>query len=122
VPFSETKIIWVALALACFLLFGDAYAFDNPMALQSTIQEEMDLSNLQFNMLYSIYSLPNIILPFFGGILIDKIGVRVSILIFSTVLIFGQGIVVAGGYSLSYMTMLIGRGIFGMGSESLNAA
>jgi len=92
------------------------------MALQSTMQEEMDLSNLKFNMLYSIYSLPNIILPFFGGMLIDKIGVRVSILIFSTILILGQGIVVIGGYSLSYYTMLIGRGIFGMGSESLFAA
>lgn len=36
-PYSETKVIWIALALACLLLFGDAYAFDNPMALQSTI-------------------------------------------------------------------------------------
>ncbi len=122
IPYSQTNVIWVGLALACFLLFGDAYAFDNPMALQSTMQEEMDLSNLKFNMLYSIYSLPNIILPFFGGMLIDKIGVRVSILIFSTILILGQGIVVIGGYSLSYYTMLIGRGIFGMGSESLFAA
>jgi len=40
-------------------------------------------------MLYSIYSAPNIILPFFGGILIDKIGVRISILIFSSILILG---------------------------------
>jgi len=24
---------WFGLFLACFLLFGDAYAFDNPMAL-----------------------------------------------------------------------------------------
>jgi hypothetical protein len=28
-----TWVLWPALALACFLLFGDAYAFDNPMAL-----------------------------------------------------------------------------------------
>lgn len=73
-------------------------------------------------MLYSIYSAPNIILPFFGGILIDKIGVRISIFIFSTILIFGQSIVVIGGYTLSYGTLLAGRCIFGIGSESLNAA
>jgi hypothetical protein len=32
-----TWVLWPALGLACFLLYGDAYAFDNPMALQSTI-------------------------------------------------------------------------------------
>ena len=37
IPYSKTKVIWVGLFLACMLLFGDAYAFDNPMALQSTI-------------------------------------------------------------------------------------
>ncbi|CAD8096870.1 unnamed protein product [Paramecium sonneborni] len=121
-PLQKTWVQWLALGLACFLLFGDAYAFDNPMALQSTIQTEMNLNNVQFNMLYSIYSAPNIILPFFGGILIDKIGVRVSILIFSSILILGQSIVVIGGYTLSYGTMLAGRCIFGIGSESLNAA
>lgn len=49
----------------------------------------MDLNNLQFNMLYSIYSLPNIILPFFGGMLIDKMGVRFSIIVFSSIIILG---------------------------------
>lgn len=73
-------------------------------------------------MLYSVYSMPNIILPFFGGMLIDKIGVRKSIIIFSFTLILGQGIVVIGGYTLIYYVMLLGRGVFGMGSESLNAA
>jgi hypothetical protein len=32
-PFSQTNVRWFALCLACLLLFGDAYAFDNPMAL-----------------------------------------------------------------------------------------
>lgn len=49
----------------------------------------MNLNNLEFNMLYSIYSLPNIVLPFFGGILIDKMGVRFSIFIFATVMTIG---------------------------------
>jgi hypothetical protein len=33
VPFSQTYVRWFALSMACMLLFGDAYAFDNPMAL-----------------------------------------------------------------------------------------
>lgn len=33
IPFSKSNMKWFGLFLACFLLFGDAYAFDNPMAL-----------------------------------------------------------------------------------------
>jgi len=39
--------------------------------------------------LYSIYSFPNMILPLFGGFMVDKLGVRVGAFIFSLVLIFG---------------------------------
>jgi hypothetical protein len=37
-----------------------------------------------------VYSFPNIILPFFGGVLVDKIGVRFGIFVFSFILIIGQ--------------------------------
>lgn len=47
-------------------------------------------------MLYTVYSLPNIILPFFGGVLIDKIGPRKAILLFSTIILIGQIICVVG--------------------------
>jgi hypothetical protein len=42
------------------------------MALQESIQEILNIDALQFNLLYSAYSLPNIILPFFGWVLIDS--------------------------------------------------
>jgi len=73
-------------------------------------------------MLYSVYSLPNIILPFFGGMLIDRMGVRFSIFVFSSILILGQLVVVISAYKFEYYSMLVGRCIFGIGSESLNAA
>jgi MFS family permease len=73
-------------------------------------------------MLYSVYSAPNIVLPLFGGILVDKFGVRVMIFSLTTILIIGQSIIVIGGYTLSYATLLAGRCFYGTGSESLNAA
>jgi len=39
----------------------------------------MNLTDVEVNLLYSVYSLPNIILPFFGGYFIDKIGKRYSL-------------------------------------------
>ena len=50
----------------------------------------MHLSAFQYNLLYSVYSFPNIILPFIGGFLVDKLGVRFGIFLFSFILIIGQ--------------------------------
>ena len=72
-----------------------------------------------------MYSFPNIILPFFGGNLVDKIGVRFGIFIFSFILIVGQGgnkiylVFTLGGYYEIFYLMLTGRIIFGLGGECL---
>jgi len=70
-----------------FIIFNSDFCYDNPAPLVSQLQKEpncndvkgnphhgMGLTTFQFNLLYSIYSLPNIVLPLFGGYLIDKIG------------------------------------------------
>ena len=73
-------------------------------------------------MLYTVYSLPNIVLPFFGGLLIDKIGARLAILIFSTIILLGQLVCYFGALYSLFWLMIVGRVIFGMGSESLNTS
>ena len=73
-------------------------------------------------MLYSIYSFPNVILPFFGGYFVDKIGVRVGIFLFSLLVAAGQAIFAFGVSIKSYPIALLGRGIFGCGGESQNVA
>jgi dipeptide/tripeptide permease len=88
------------------LLFGDAYAFDNPQPLQTNIEQDLDISHTSFNFLYSCYSFPNMILPLFGGFLIDFLGVRVAIFLFSTLLIIGQLIVTYGGFAKVFLAIL----------------
>lgn len=36
--FRDTKLRFLALFFACMIMIGDAYCFDNPMALQSEIK------------------------------------------------------------------------------------
>ena len=69
-----------------------------------------------------MYSLPNMILPIFGGVLIDKIGVRNGLILYTLVSTIGQFIFMIGGYQGSYNVMIIGRIIFGMGAESMLVA
>ena len=81
------------------LLFGDAYSFDNPQPLQTNIEQDLIINHTSFNLLYSCYSFPNMILPLFGGFVIDFLGVRVAIFLFATLLIIGQLIVAYGGFA-----------------------
>ena len=62
------------------------------------------------------------VLPIFGGVLLDTIGVRTGLVLFCCVAVLGQAVFCAGGYSSDFNTMIIGRTIFGMGGESLAVA
>ena len=51
----------------------------------------MSINNLQYNLLYSLYSWPNVFLSLVGGVLIDRFfGVRVGSIVFSCLVTFGQ--------------------------------
>jgi len=73
-----------------------------------------------FNLMYSVYSLPNILLPLIGGYLIFKYGYRIMFLVFGFCVLVGQLIFSIGCSCHSISLMLIGRTIFGLGGESIN--
>lgn len=72
-----------------------------------------------FSLLYTVYSIPNVILPFFGGYFIDKWGARLTLLIFAALITAGQAIFAFGLSIKSWPVMLIGRVVYGFGGESL---
>jgi MFS family permease len=135
------------MLLLCAGLFGSYYVFDIPAATEGAMQTEigsstasicingtapandnpaLDTFNNDFNLLYSVYSWPNVLLPFFGGFLADKLGVRYMGVLFMGLITIGQAIVAIGSTYLAsdakaaWYTMWIGRTIFGFGGESLS--
>ena len=66
-----------------------------------------------------MYAIPNTILPLIGGLLLDRIGIRAGLIIFTFTLVIGQGVFMLGGYRNDFNLMVIGRGIFGIGCESM---
>jgi nitrate/nitrite transporter NarK len=122
VGIRSTKLRWFVLALACLTNVGSFYSFDIPGALQNGMEDKLHIDDDAFAYVYSLYSLPNIILPFFGGIIVDKLGIRIALGVFSFILIIGQGIVTLGAYQLSYGVILAGRIVFGLGGECLSVA
>eukprot|EP01084_Bolivina_argentea_P141150 248068_1 len=119
---SKSCFRWVVLFLSCWAMFGSYYCYDNPTALANQFQDKYNLTDTQYNLLYSVYSFPNIILPLFGGALIDKIGAEISLLIFLCFITAGQALFAFAASINSYPLMLIGRVVYGFGGESLCVA
>lgn len=93
VSFRNTNYRYLFLLFACLLRFGRNYCYDNPQALQEQFQDkngDFKLSGVDYNLLNGVYSFPNIILPLCGGIISDKLGGRLGVLIFSFFLIIGN--------------------------------
>lgn len=148
---NQLKARWTIMLLLCLGTVGSYYVFDIPAATESAMQTafegtgagqdtcingtnypangtSVDTFNNDFNLLYSVYSWPNIVLPFFGGYFSDKLGVRLMGVIFCILISFGQAIVTFGASlievnpNLAWWFMWGGRTVFGFGGESLSVA
>lgn len=75
-------------------------------------------------MLYSAYSIPNLVLPLplLGGQLIDRIGSSTIMLVLSFLTCLGQFVFCIGVDTKSFFWMIMGRMIFGVGGETLSVA
>ena len=112
----------VLLVFICFLTFGSYWVYDLPGALSHQLATWFGPSYtpLMNANLYSVYSYPNIILPFFSGILVDKVlGVRGGAFTFVSLVTLGTVAFCMGVQGRIYALALVGRFIFGLGGESL---
>lgn len=112
----RTLLIFLMSSIA----FGGNFAYDLPQALQTQLQSPpLNLTFVQFESLYSIYSTPNIFLPFVGGLLINFIGVNRSVVIFTFLAFLGQFIFTMGIVGADYLTIMVGRGVYAVGLDVL---
>jgi MFS family permease len=121
-PYRSRKIRFFILFLVSMVVFGNQYAFNNPQALEKYMEEDLNIGETQFQLLYTIFAFPNIFATFFLGFLIDFLGVRIGLIALSAGVAVFQLSIAIGGYSYSYTTILIGRMLFGLASESLITA
>ena len=119
----EPWIRWLVLALSCWIMFGNYYAFDNPSALNRHLHgwlgsEEEDFE-YRLSLLYSVYSIPNIILPLGVGKWLDYFGNDWVLVVLSLLSTTGQGLFAFGVQKKKFWLALLGRFVFGVGGESL---
>ena len=123
---------WVVLILTSLFSFSCYFWYDNPNSLSDllkdkVIHDEESSNDIKYNMLYSVYAYPNIILPLIGGFIIDKFGIHFASIMFTAFLAIGQGIFTIAGYmetddqsnNLPYTLAIVGRIVFGIGGDSV---
>lgn len=118
---------WVVLALNCLVLLGPYAAYDNPGATESALRVHMHDAGISaestfdtsYSLLYSVYAIPNTILPIIGGLLTDRVSPTAMLIALSATQLLGQLLFAAGASSSSWYLMLAGRATFGVGGEVL---
>lgn len=99
------------------MLLSIYFTYDLPGAINHNLEFDKDNSETKINILYSAYSIPNIILPYFFSHTTYLSKYAMTLLLASFVL-SGQVIFSLGAYVRSFILMVIGRIVFGIGSES----
>src|SRR5207245_11570571 len=100
-------------------MFGRYSVYDALSSLADVLQQQLGFSDSYIGLLQAIYSFPNIFTVLIGGFIIDRLGLRRSLMIFGVLCVIGPAITVA---SAQLWLMAAGRLIFGMAAESLNVA
>ncbi|XP_053550596.1 major facilitator superfamily domain-containing protein 1 [Bombina bombina] len=145
-PAEKAYYRFLVLFFNCLLTFGSYFCFDIPSVLQDQFQGNLTCSNgtqsnsthgnsstgcveglgmtpEQYNLLYAIYAWTNALVVIMAGFLIDKLGNRFGLFLFSFLTVLGSSIFALGSHfkGTPYLLplMLTGRLLFGSGNGSL---
>lgn len=118
-PEPSTIYRWIILIVVSLAMFGNYYIYDSISPLADLLAKQLKFTDANIGLLQGIYSLPNVFMVLIGGIIIDKIGTRISTFIFTIICLLGASITA----SFNDLTMMaVGRLIFGLGAESMIVA
>jgi nitrate/nitrite transporter NarK len=112
------------MVLLSLILTANYYFYDAISPLKEELMQMLDITNSQYGFAMGIYSLPNIILCIVGGILLDKLGIRLSGVVYIAFMVIGALITyfatteagIATGYS--FHLLCGGFLLFGIGAET----
>ena len=131
---------WLMLLLIASVQAANYYFYDAISPLKRLLEENFQFTNTDFGLFVSVYSIPNIFLLMciWGGIILDKLGIRRTGFLFVILMTIGAFITAYGasqyfsnggpfhalfssflpGYSPQLKMMLLGRFFFGLGAET----
>ncbi|HKV77509.1 MAG TPA: MFS transporter [Candidatus Sulfotelmatobacter sp.] len=110
---------WVVLIFVSLAQAGNYYIYDSINALERIFIDHLGFSATQFGWLNASYSVAAVATLLVGGIIIDRIGTKKSILAFAVICFLGAALTASRG---SAPVMIAGRTVLGLGAESMIVA
>ncbi|HYL15430.1 MAG TPA: MFS transporter [Terriglobales bacterium] len=110
---------WIVLIFLSIAMGGNYYIYDSINPLERIFIEHLGYSGTRFGWLNSSYSVAAVLTLLIGGIIIDKIGTKKALFIFSVLCLIGAVLTAAKG---SFGIMVAGRTVLGLGAESMIVA
>jgi MFS family permease len=117
--FPTVRARWTVLLAMSVAVFGSYYAFDAIGPLAPLLSRQLHFTDSQIGLLQASYSLPNVFVLLAAGLLIDRVGAKRSIMLFSGLVFAG---LVVTALSPRVALMASGRVMTGIGAESLAMA
>src|SRR6056297_2170778 len=131
---------WLVLFLTSFVMFFNYYFYDALSPLKDLMLLNLNFDSTDYGLFVSAYSFPNtfLLMAVLGGIILDKIGIRITGTMFITFMAIGAAITAYGAsdyflsggvgyqmldsfwpkYSPSLKMMYLGFFVFGLGAET----
>ena len=106
---------WLVLIFVSLAMFGNYYIYDSINPLERIFTEQLGFSASMFGWLNASYSVAALATFLIGGILVDRLGIKKSLLLFSTLILLGA---ILTAFKGSFPTMVAGRALLGLGAES----
>jgi MFS family permease len=137
---DSAVVRWTVLIMFSTMMFASYYFYDVFSSIKTTLQSEIGLTNAEYGTMYGAYSLTNsfLFMAFFGGIILDRWGIRKTSFLFLVIMIIGTLGTAYGAseiyepgtfgynffgsfwnaYSPELKMMILGRILFGLGAET----
>jgi MFS family permease len=110
---------WTVLIFISLAMFGNYYIYDSINPVVDIFVKQLGFSDENVGWLNSSYSVAAVLTLLIGGIIVDRLGTKKAIMIFSVLCLLGAILTAVKG---SFGTMVAGRTVLGLGAESLIVA
>lgn len=110
---------WIVLVFLSFAMFGNYYAYDSIAPVFDLLKEQLQYSDEDLGLLYTVYSVAAVIVLLIGGYVIDRFGTKKSIFVFGAICLAAAAVT---ALSPMLWVMLTGRFMLGLGAEPLIVA
>ena len=116
---ATTTDLTLVFLITVFIPVAAYITFTMPQLFEAVSIQKFGITTLEFEGLYTIYSLPNFVVVPLGTLMLSYIGLGLGVVIFNGLIYGGLLIMYFGFFTNTWWIVMFGRGFYGLGSENI---